>query len=310
MNRSSSSLPLRGAAGLALVLATAVAFCLPAASGAQQIAASRRRSRTLRTGLRSLLGLGAGLLAVSAAHAGDDSAAPTLMPVQFSLQAQSTYLGQEGIASSGPFFASGSLDAAGPRVAVHGEGLSSVVNAENEASAQALWAFWIAGPAGVDVPILITGLYGAEQNNALSVTGGLALGVDRFRLTYVMSFRCIDGDASGCDSSRGDQPQDFVLHETASSDVLTFMQIATGGSLRKRGTGGFGSFSAFIDPLVSIDPAFSRAGEFTLYVSPGAGGFVAAVPEPQTYALLLAGMAVVVSIARRRRAAVEAASAA
>ena len=184
---------------------------------------------------------------------------------------------------------------------MQGEGVSSFDSAQNSASAVALWAFQILGPVGVDVPILITGLYGAERNNALAVSGGLALGVDRFRLGYVMTFRCVEGDSSGCDSSRGGRPQEFVLHETAASGALTFLQIATGGALQGRGRGGLGSFSAFVDPLVSIDPAFSRFAEFTLYVSPGAAGFATAAPEPETYALLLAGLAVVGGVARRRR---------
>ena len=269
------------------------------------LAAASRRKAKRRVVPGRWRSLGAGLLGATAACAAAAQAPPALMPVQFSLQARTAFLGNAGTATSGTFFASGNLGSTGPSVAVHGEGLSSFTTVENEASAQALWAFQINGPAGVDVPILITGLYSASESNTMGVSGGLAMGQDRFRLSYVLSFRCLLGDESGCDSSRNGFAKDFVLHEKASSNTLTFMQIATGGSLRRRGHPGNGIFNAFIDPLVSIDPAFARASEFTLYVSPGAEGFAAAVPEPHAYALLLGGLTAVAWVARRRRKAAE-----
>jgi len=235
-----------------------------------------------------------GVLLAVGAHAD-----PTLPPLTFSLQAQSARLDLAGTASSGPYFATGGGGLTGPFVSIHGEGLTSRVSIENEASAQALWSFEIVGPAGVDVPILITGLYSAAQTNSAAASGGVALGLDRFRLAYAMTFRCVFGDDSGCDSSRGGRAQPFVLHESVVSSLPTFILIATGGTLG-RSFGSPGSFSAFIDPLISIDPAFGRASEFTVSVSAGAEGGVAPVPEPQTYALMLAGLAATAALARRR----------
>lgn len=253
---------------------------------------------TLLTIRRSFALFATGVLLTTAAHA-QPTASPSLGPLTFSLRAQASRLDVAGTVSSNAFFASGGGGPTGPTLAVHGEGLTSRTTADNGASAQSLWSFQIVGPEYVDVPILITGLYRAAQTNAAVASGGLALGQDRFRLSYAMTFRCIFGDESGCDTSRGGRAQDFVLHESAVSGRQTFILIATGGSLGGN-VGSPGSFSASIDPLVSIDPAFGRASEFTVFVSTGAEGSVAPVPEPETYSLMLAGLAVTVALGRRR----------
>jgi hypothetical protein len=71
---------------------------------------------------------------------------------------------------------------------------------------------------------------------------------------------------------------------------------------------GFGTASAraFIDPRLEIDAAFLAANPgTTLTITPGVGNElspVTAVPEPESYALMLAGLAVVGFDVRRRRA--------
>jgi len=127
------------------------------------------------------------------------------------------------------------------------------------------------------------------------------MGVDRFRMDYFMTFRCLSSDSSGCDSSNGNHSQSFTLHEMALSGYETFLQISVGGSVQGAAPGTLGQFDGMLDPIVSIDPTFARASEFTLYVSPDAYGNVATVPEPETYFLLLAGLAVVGAVARQRR---------
>jgi hypothetical protein len=226
---------------------------------------------------------------------------PALPLVEFNLQAQSNFASAAGLVSSGAFAASGGTFTNGPAVAVHGDGQASNISNNNVASASALWAFQIAGPVNVVVPIIISGLYSASFSNAFGVSGGLSMGVDRFRLDRIMTFRCLSSDSSGCDSSNGHHSQTFTLPELALSGFETFLLITVGGSVQGAAPGTLGQFDGSLDPIVMIDPSFARASEFTLFVSPDAYGPVAAVPEPETYALLLAGLAVVGAVARRRR---------
>jgi PEP-CTERM motif len=226
---------------------------------------------------------------------------PALPLTQFSLQAQSVFLGTQGIASSGTFSAAGATSNSGPTLGIHGDGLASNVTANNEASASALWALQLVGPANVIVPLVIGGLYSADIDNAFGVSGGLAMGVDRFRLDRIFTFRCQGGDTSGCDASHGNHSQTFTLNVNALSGSETFMLLSLGGSVFGAVPGQLGEFNGMIDPIISIDPTFARASEFTLFFSPDAYGNVAAVPEPESYALLLAGLAVVGALTRRRR---------
>jgi hypothetical protein len=255
-------------------------------------------TQTKRSLVPSLAVLG-GLLAAVAAQA--QPVGPALPLVQFDLRAQSNFASSAGLVSSGAFAAVGGLSSSGPSVAIHGDGQASNVTNNNTASATALWAFQITGPVNVAVPILIGGLYSASFSNAFGVSGGLAMGVDRFRLDYVMTFRCLGSDGSGCDANNGNHSQSFTLHEMALSGYETFLQISVGGSVQGATPGTLGQFDGMLDPIISIDPTFARASEFTLYVSPDTYGNVAAVPEPETYSLLLAGLAVVGAVARRRR---------
>ena len=252
----------------------------------------------------SSLALLAGWMICAAAQAQSTlPTGPALPLTQFGGHAQSVLLDSQGVAWSGAYGAIAQPSAFGPSLRIHGDGRDTGVPFTNEANASALWEFQISGPLGVEVPILIRGLYSIESSNALGVAGGIALGVDRFRLDRVLSFRCLSGDRSGCDSSRGGLPQSFILHETAVSGFETFILISLGGSTQGALPGTLGVFNGFLDPLISIDPTFARASEFTLFVSPDAGSFVAGIPEPEMYLLMLAGLAIVAAVSRRRHRA-------
>jgi hypothetical protein len=68
-------------------------------------------------------------------------------------------------------------------------------------------------------------------------------------------------------------------------------------------TGGIGTASVYVDPLIQIAPGFANASQYSIELSPGIGNSVAAIPEPSTYALMLAGLGVLGIVARRRKVA-------
>ena len=270
----------------------------PAFSASSSITSSGNLARWHRIAASSLALVAASMFGFTARA--QAQVPPPLPLVEFGLQAQSTFASSAGLISSGAFSASGGTTGNGPVVSIHGDGPRSIVTDNNMASAQALWAFEIVGPAGVVVPILISGLYSASASSGESAiaSGGVALGQDRFRLTRILSFRCQSGDESGCDSANGNRPHAFQLASGANSNALTFLQIVVGGVVQPL-PGMLGQFDAYVDPIITIDPSFARLGEFTLFVSPDAYGNVGAVPEPQTHALLLAGLVLLAATARR-----------
>ncbi len=214
-------------------------------------ASGRRERRLFASGLAVVT---ASLVGAPVLAQGTPPAGPGLPLTEFSLHAKSSFLATAGIVSAGTFFAEGGTSPSGPAIQVHGVGLVSNVSADIEASAAALWAFEIAGPVNVAVPVVIHGLYNASFDTAFGVNGGLAMGVDRFRLDQVFSFRCSGGNtSSGCDDPSGIHSS-FTLHAMALSGFETFLQITVGGSLFGASPTMLGTFTGGIDPVISIDP--------------------------------------------------------
>lgn len=81
--------------------------------------------------------------------------------------------------------------------------------------------------------------------------------------------------------------------------VGTVNMIANGSILMSSGK--FLSGSAFIDPRLEIAPEFLAVNPgSTLSIAPGVGNQVASIPEPSTYALMLAGLGPLILGARRK----------
>ena len=115
------------------------------------------------------------------------------------------------------------------------------------------------------------------------------------------------GGSSGCVACIGTFFSGTVaFNEPSGVDEQVFMRVLAAG--RPSSCSIFpctGSESGFVDPFISIDPAFllTHPG-YSVIVSRGIGNAspaVGAVPEPETYALMLAGLGMLGFIRRRRK---------
>ena len=102
-------------------------------------------------------------------------------------------------------------------------------------------------------------------------------------------------------TSLGPHPLD--IDESVSFNVLAG-RVESVSLVIRAGARLDGVAHAFVDPILTIDPVFALSHPgYSVIVSAGIGNAapVAAVPEPETYALLLAGLAVTGWTARQRR---------
>lgn len=92
--------------------------------------------------------------------------------------------------------------------------------------------------------------------------------------------------------------------------VSVFAGEANGNTISLRiqageeGSVDIASATAYATSWLYVDPTFANAGAYSIVLSDGVGnGMAAAVPEPETYALMLGGLGSLAWVARRRRAA-------
>jgi PEP-CTERM motif len=195
--------------------------------------------------------------------------------------------------------ASGFPTPSGPKVSVSGSGTQTGSSADDSALAESSWDVQIEGPSETDmfVPILITGSYSALASGTGTAFAGIGTGLE---LGLQGSVGFVPGGEFGCsptDVSSGCGSGAFTLStlvddSPSNGHVFSIFIQATGnldGSV-----GPMGSFSAFVDPHVSIDctkATFSDCSAYSLVVAPDSFTVGSGVPEPATWAMMAIGFA-------------------
>ncbi len=159
-----------------------------------------------------------------------------------------------------------------PVLSAAGSGCTSVLQAILS------YSFEIVGPTNTLVPFSVSSTAMLDANGSaqagysLSVAGQL-VGIDN----------CYFGSLASC----GTKTTTTAMSLMSNQIYTVLMMTATSNFL------GAGAATAVLDPMLSIDPLFPLKNEFAFAFSPGIGnGQVATVPEPQTLALMLAGLVV------------------
>ena len=178
------------------------------------------------------------------------------------------------------------------RVSAQGKG-SGYRNQGIEA-AHGTYYFGIVGPAAIDVPIILSGAAALYANGGSSVSVYETYGRNGGNESNFGPVSCYSGSA-GCGTFTFTQHFDLLAGTGATagdvgSTTLSIFLIAQEGSAQ-----------GFIDPVITIDPTFADASRYHIIFADGVGNPGGAVPEPATWAMMLAGFGGVGGMMRARR---------
>ena len=205
-------------------------------------------------------------------------------------------------------------------------------------SAHLNYGFTVSGPANALVPVRFRGHYAINNDSAFTYTNaGVTFsthGMDFSRPDTVGLFAQCDGSSDGYRCF-----MDPTVYSSVNSSIQSTMKTlgfetelwgaaisgtfegvlmaptdASGMALGAVGLSVFASAIgirdngrsgiswAFIDPELSIDADYlAQFPQAQLLLTPGVGNQMAPVPEPSTWAMLLAGLGLLAGVARRRR---------
>lgn len=178
----------------------------------------------------------------------------------------------------------------------------SVGNAQDEGNIYMRYHYVINGPENVLVPVSLSGLIrltAQAGNTAQANSGGQA----DLPTPFTSDFASLQIGRGGSNYGAITE-MTFNLHGTTyTNGVNSIILRAFSGARGSRDDGGSGS--AYVDPVLSIDPSFFATHDRSLYSLSFSNGIVngltGAVPEPATWAMLILGFGVVGGALRRRR---------
>lgn len=148
--------------------------------------------------------------------------------------------------------------------------------------------FQIAGPAGTLVPISVASTHSLAANG--SAQAGFSLTVANQTIDIG---NCYFANLAACGVHDSVTTLSLMSNQIYGVTMMTAMANNLGP----------GAATAFLDPRFDFASGFAAAG-YAFEFSPGIGNGVgvAAVPEPESWLLLLAGLTTITGVARRRPA--------
>jgi hypothetical protein len=200
-------------------------------------------------------------------------------------------LGPEGgcetsTATASYFFADASVSGSGSTA-------GGVATANTAGSADVTFFFEVVGPATGLVPLIFTG------SGSTSASGVEASAYAYFETPGGDLYACsgTGPSAASCLLEGSPLPTSYsgsIDYSVSPNVPYDLSLMASGGA-----TEGSGSWSASVDPEVTINPSFAPAGDYTLEFS--AGPLSSVVPEPSSSLLLGAGMLVLLGCVKLKR---------
>jgi len=183
--------------------------------------------------------------------------------------------------------ASSLLEAGNPTVRTAG-------NAGSWAQAALVFYYEVVGPAAASVPVILTGTVSASADAVAGAHASAQInpgtGFSNSGPRLAVCAATTPGCGSGTQQLTGSLSFSVAANSVQGVYLLSEINALAVAS---------GSYSAFADPDLRIDPSFANAGQYSIVFS--AGVVPSVVPEPATVALLLPGLIGLALRVRRAR---------